>query len=158
MKLENVDFKMRTGTFALSSGSLGNSEKQLILDSLNVWMLKQNSAIQREPNNSELSRQHSRFTRAIYTFTTLRILNNDDEFASLLLTDDEANKVTYNDLADAMTAINDQIRVLEEDGTYLTTNVSMYSELKRLLSEFNEQKTKLVRVPSKPFGLKGRKK
>jgi hypothetical protein len=155
MQIANIDFKQRTAKFALSSGATGTTEKQLILDALNVWMTKQNNAIAREPNNSELSRQHSRFTRAIYDFTALIILDADEDFT---LMDDETNLVTYNDLADAMTAINDQIRVYEEDGTYLTTNLTSYQTLQRLLSELNEMKTKFVRIPTRPQGLPGRKK
>lgn len=155
MQIANIDFKKKTAKFALSSGATGTTEKQLILDALNVWMLKQNNAIVREPNNSELSRQHSRFTRAIYDFTALTILVADEDFSLL---DDETNLVTYNDLADAMTAINDQIRVYEEDGTYLTSNVTAYQTLQRLLSELNEVKTKFVRIPNRPQGLPGRKK
>jgi len=157
MQLLNVNFKTRSGQFALSSGATGTEEKQLLLDSIDVWMTKQNNAIVREPNNSELSEQHSRFTRARSNFNVLTIFDTDEAFISAAAIDDELNLITYNDLADAMTAINDHIRVLEDDGTYLTTNVTKYATLKRLLSELNEQKTKFVRVSSRPLGLPGRK-
>lgn len=158
MQLINVNFKTKTGQFALSSGATGTTEKQLLLDSIDIWMTKQNNAMVREPNNSELSEQHSRFTRARYNFSALTIYDTDDAFVSAATIDDELNLITYNDLADAMTSINDHIAVLEGDGTYLTTEVTKYETLKRLLSELNEQKTKFVRVSSRPQGLQGRKK
>lgn len=154
MQIANINFKQRTGKFALSSGANGTAEKQLILDSIDVWTIKITSSMVREPGNNEAKLQNIRFAKARFNFESLVILENDLDFELL---DDATNIITYHDLADAMTAIHDHIRVLEDDGTYLTDNVEKYATLKRLLNELNETKTKFVRIPTRPMGLAGRR-
>jgi hypothetical protein len=155
MLLSNVNFKTRTAKFALSSGSLGQEEKDLIEESIDMWTQKVDVALEIDPDDEELRKQYERFEDTKTHVTMLAILDSDDDF---LLLDEEANLITYNDLADIMTSLNEHISIIETDGSYLTENMSKYETLNRLLSELNEQRTKFVRVPTRPFGLHGRKK
>jgi type II secretory pathway component GspD/PulD (secretin) len=158
MQLSNINFKTKKGNFLLSSGSLGQEEKDLIKDSIDIWTQKTDTILSGDINDeerTELQKQYDRFvsTKNHVDFLTILDDNNNDEAI-----DDETNLMSYNDLADIMTSINQHIEVIENDGSYLTSNVAKYETLQRLLSELNEQKTKFVRVPTKPFGLQGRRK
>lgn len=157
MHIANINFQNRVGKFGLSSGNKGSKEKKLIQDSLDIWTQKLGENIKKEPNDNIKKKQYERFKNTKKHVNALAVLeDNDKDFE--LLDNEESNRISYNDICDIIKGIHEYIRVLENDGSYLDKNYEKYWELRRILSELNDQKMRFVRTVKNPYGLSRRRR
>lgn len=138
---DKVNFKKGVSKFTFSVGKKGQNEKKLIQDSFEILQDKQDY----KSNDPVLKKQIKRFENTKKTVDKLYVAPNDT-----YLLQSEINQISYNNICDIVTAIHEQIAVLERDGSYLTTNKDKYDKLREMLDNFQESKSKFVRIPSRP--------
>ena len=149
MHLANINFQRKVGKFGLSSGGKGSNEKKLIQDSLDIDIQRLENRINSGRSDDQDKKDFERFKNTKKVVNSISVLVDDSDFELL---DDESNRVSYDDICDIIDGLHEHIGVLERDDSYLTTNKEKYWELRRILSELNDEKMRFMRTVKYPQG------